>query len=145
MLGRCSVAELRHAATDRVRLERYRHDRSPVLPTRGASRGCGGWYGGWVLDVRQRHNPPVVLVGAGGEGLPILLEEGPLRETTRGEISRRGGAASRNGQEARRLARKLGSSVSLEDVVLQLHAEFECVDDLPPLDAEFASLDANDF
>ena len=33
MLGRCSVDELRHAATDRVRLARYRHDRWPVLPT----------------------------------------------------------------------------------------------------------------
>jgi len=31
MLGRCSVDEVRHAATDRVRLERYCHDRSPVL------------------------------------------------------------------------------------------------------------------
>ena len=41
----------------------------------------------------------------------------------------------------KRLARELGSSASLEDVTLQLHAEFECVDDLPPLDAEFASLD----
>ena len=29
---------------------------------------CGGWYGGWVLDVRQRHNLQMVLVGAGGEG-----------------------------------------------------------------------------
>ena len=69
----------------------------------GASRGASRGWGGWVLDVRQHHNPPVVLVGARGEGLPILLEEGPLRQTTRGEISRRGGAASRNGQEARPL------------------------------------------
>ena len=33
MLGGCSLDEVRHAATDCVRLERtYRHDRSPVLP-----------------------------------------------------------------------------------------------------------------
>ena len=45
-------------------------------------------------------------------------------------------------RKRRRLARALGSSASLEGVALQLHAEFVCVGDLPPLtDAEFASLD----
>ena len=40
-----------------------------------------------------------------------------------------------------RLAHELGSSASLEDVVLQLNAEFVCLGDLRRLDAEFASLD----
>jgi len=67
----------------------------------GASRGgaslCGGWYGGWVLDVRQRHN---LQMGSSAQGAKVC-----------------------------------------SSCWMKAHYAKRCVDDLPPLDAEFASLD----